>query len=88
MLPLVALSLLTTASAWVYDSAGCTSAKGFQLDSTGRVNRTLPSGRKYLFHLPSAYNASNGAHPLVLSFHGGEYLNTFFSAMPVMKLID
>ncbi|KAI9636348.1 Alpha/Beta hydrolase protein [Dioszegia hungarica] len=66
----VILSLLASVSAWTYPSPGCSNGAGFKLDSTGRVNRTLPSGRTYLFHLPGAYNASNGAHPLVLSFHG------------------
>jgi poly(3-hydroxybutyrate) depolymerase len=69
---LAALTLLATASltaAW-NTTAGCNSA-GFDLDSSGKINRTLPSGRQYLLHVPSDYDASTG-HPAVLSFHGGE----------------
>ncbi|CDZ96634.1 hypothetical protein [Phaffia rhodozyma] len=55
-------------SAFYYSSSGC-NAQGLKLDSTGHLNRTLPSGRTYLLHVPSNYD-SNASHPLVLSFHG------------------
>lgn len=71
---LLSLAVIPSAQAWKEDSTGCTGGKGFTLDRTGHVNRTLASGRTYLFHLPSGYNASNGAHPLVLSFHGGKHI--------------
>jgi poly(3-hydroxybutyrate) depolymerase len=61
------LVLLATAAQAL--ASGC-GAPGFQLDQTGRINRTLPSGRKYLLHVPPEYNAKTPT-PLVLSFHGG-----------------
>ena len=68
------LAVVARVHAWgspfYYSSSGC-KHQGFELDSTGRLNRTLPSGRTYLIHVPQEYNGSQ-AHPLVLSFHGGK----------------
>ena len=71
---IIALLTLPLTLAWgspfYYASSGC-DHPGFKLDSTGHLNRTLPSGRTYLLHVPNDY-FSGSSHPLVLSFHGGE----------------
>ena len=65
--------LLSLVHAWgspfYYSSPGCNSP-GFDLDSTGHINRTI-NGRRYLLHIPPEYD-NQEAQPLVLSFHGGE----------------
>ncbi len=64
------LSSISPAQSITYSSPGC-NATGLPLDSTGHLNRTLPSGRTYLLAVPANYNASE-SHPVVLSFHGGK----------------
>lgn len=44
--------------------------KGFELDESGRVNRTVGGGREYLLHVPGGYDGEAAA--VVLGFHGGE----------------
>lgn len=51
-------------------TAGCYTSSPLPVDSTGHLNRTLPSGRTYLLHVPADYKPG-APHPVVLSFHGG-----------------
>lgn len=41
---------------------------------TGNIPYTLPTERTFLLNVPEAYEHGE-KHPLVLSFHGGEYSN-------------
>lgn len=40
--------------------------------ATGNIAYTLPTERTFLLNVPEAYQHRE-QHPLVLSFHGGEY---------------
>jgi len=48
--------------------------------ATGNIAYTLPTERTFLLNVPEAYEHGE-AHPLVLSFHGGEF------AIPSYKIM-